>query len=211
MIRINAKGLAKYMAASPSTQRRTLRDYKNPDDESRAKIIYYKEARDYIRRFHQDNKDTDWLRQQASILKLVGEQATGQTASRLKNNARALIQYAHYFGNKTYTLLGDLSLPMDIAGVRVICTPDLYVSENDREKLIKLDFLVKEPDIMIPKVICQLLYEAAIATGIDIASSDAIYIDVPRGKMYKKARGGARIVRDIEATCQNIAAIWDSI
>jgi hypothetical protein len=50
---ISMKGLADYMTASAVRQRKILREYKYPADaEAQAKILYYKEARETIAKFH---------------------------------------------------------------------------------------------------------------------------------------------------------------
>jgi hypothetical protein len=50
MIKISLKGLAKFMTASPSAQRKVLRDYKYPKPEGEAQASFYRDARRDIRR-----------------------------------------------------------------------------------------------------------------------------------------------------------------
>ena len=44
-----------------------------------------------------------------------------------------------------------------------------------------------------------------------LTSSSVILLDIPRGEEHRGARMGARMRNDIEAACQNIEAIWDTI
>jgi hypothetical protein len=55
------------------------------------------------------------------------------------------------------------------------------------------------------------MFEAALVDGLKLPSSQVLYVDVPRGVRYKAARLGARMRANIEAACQNIAAIWPTI
>ena len=62
MIKLSLSGFADYMTANPHRQRAVLRAYKYPsEDESRAKIIYYREARDAIRLYHRRPRTGQWL------------------------------------------------------------------------------------------------------------------------------------------------------
>ena len=136
---------------------------------------------------------------------------SGSTKVRLRNNARAVMHYADFFGNKRYTILDDVGYNLEFSGVIVKIYPDLHIMENDVEKIIKLDFDAKEPDSAFIKVMSQCLYEGAIRSGHQLISSAALYADVPRGKLHKGARAGSRTLRNIEATCQTISDIWDKL
>lgn len=67
--KLSLKGLADFMTASPSRQRKILRAYKYPsEDEARAKILYYREARDRIAAFHVSPHDVSWLSRKQGVL-----------------------------------------------------------------------------------------------------------------------------------------------
>ena len=57
MIRITAKGLAKYMTSGEASKRKILRDYKFPDPEGAVQIKYYAEARAVIEHYHGSGND----------------------------------------------------------------------------------------------------------------------------------------------------------
>lgn len=211
MIKISLKGLAKFMTSDAAGQRKVLRDYKYPDPEGRAQATYYREARDFITVFHRDDHDRKWLVEKADLLYDLAYAATGQTKARLMHNARALLQYEEHFGNKSYEILGDLKLNIAQSDVRVTVYPDLYVEENGLRKIVKLEFSSDPPKPTVVKIISQCMYEAAQNSGLKIAASQVLYLDVPRGKLHKGARVRARMRKNIEAACQNIKAIWDSI
>jgi hypothetical protein len=207
------KGLADYMAATPGRQRTILRHHKYPsEDEAAAKTLYYQPARERIVRHHQHGHPVGWLSDQADRL---DEQAAASDsdgrARRLRNNAKALRAYAENFGNRKFEILGPVRLGLRYADVRVSAAPDLHVREKGVEKIIKLEFGAEEPDEITVKVISQGLFEAAQREGFAFRAADVLYLDVPRGKTHRGARLGARLSGDIEATCLNISAIWDTL
>lgn len=83
--------------------------------------------------------------------------------------------------------------------------------ENKSEKIVKLDFNVDEPSSRVIKIISQAMYEAADVHALGLKSAAILYLDVPRGKVHRGARAGARLRHDIEAGCKNISAIWEQI
>lgn len=211
MIRISLKGLAKFMTAGAAAQRKILRDFKYPDPEGRAQAMYYREARDFIKAYHKHNRESSWLMEKSENLSLLSKAAVDQTKTRLAHNSRALREYERHFGEKEYEILEDLKLELIFSGVKISVYPDLHVREKDKEKIVKLEFSVEQPDAQIIKIISQAMFESASNHGLNLPSRNVIYLDVPRNTAYKGARVGARMRREIEAACENIKAIWDSI
>src|SRR5262249_19128293 len=111
MKKLSIKGLADFMTASPSRQRTILRQYKYPDeDEPRAKILYYREARDRVAAHHSAGHHPSWLVTQAVSLEQLAANSTSRARTRLRHNARGLRSYAQHFGLKQYTVVGELAL-----------------------------------------------------------------------------------------------------
>lgn len=212
MIKIGIKGLAKFMTSGAAAQRKVLGDYKDPDPEGQAQAAYYREARSAVTKFHRDGRDVTWLEAEAAAL-LAGAQSAGkpQIATRLKNNARAIECYARNFSGVQYEVLPAVNLALTFGTVQVTVNPDLHIRENGKEKLLKLDFSDTEPEPDAIKIIAQAMFEAARADGLVLPSAQVLYVDVPRGVRHKAARLGARMHNNIEAACQNIAAIWPTI
>ena len=212
MIQLSLKGLAKFMTASAAGQRKVLHDYKYPAAEGQAQAKYYREARNAIARYHKQKHPESWLVQEAADLLLASKAAPKpQIATRLKNNARALKYYATHFSSALYDVLPDVNLALTFGEVLITVNPDLHVQEKAKEKLVKLDFAADAPDAAVIKIISQAMLEAALADGMTLASSQVLYVDVPRGINHKGARLGAQMRKNIEASCQNIAAIWNTI
>lgn len=212
MIEISMKGLADFMISNPAKQRKILREFKYPElDESRAKIHYYREARDTVLAFHKGSKEPNWLVAQADRLLDQGTASSSSSQKRLKNNARALAAYLNHFGSKQFEVLERLNLKLPYSSVRISIYPDLHVREKDKEKIIKLSFSVEKCDDRVPRIIGQCMFEAARAAGLNLPSASVLYIDVARGNIYKGARLGAYMRNDIHAACDTIADIWSRI
>lgn len=212
MKQLSLKGLADFMTASATKQRSILRDHKYPsEDEARAKILYYREARDRIAAYHAGNRERQWLDEQSAEFAQLSASSSGGRRVRLSHNARALRQYAEYFSDRRYQVLRDINFELIFLDVRITVFPDLHVRVGDRELFLKLEFSTVQPEERVVKIISQCLFEAARARLPELPSTAVQYLDVPRGDSYRGARLGARLRRDIESTCQNISAIWDSI
>ena len=124
---------------------------------------------------------------------------------------RAVRLYERNFGSRSFEPLSPIRLNLEFYAVRISVVPDLHILENGKEKLVKLDFGVKAPEPELTKIIAQATFEAAAGHVRGLTSSSILYLDVARGKEYRGARAGARTMREIEAACLNIAALWDGI
>lgn len=212
MKKVSLKGLADFMTASPVRQRKIVREYKYPSqEESRAKTLYYKEARAIIVSFHKRKINRTWLAAKASELETAAGSYSGRSRTRLLHNARAVRDYNRNFGTMDYDVLNPLVMELQYGDVFVTVVPDLHVRENGVEKIIKLEFTKKEPGDGIVKIFTQALFEAVRGQRILIAAKDVLYEDVGRGKAFKGARMGSRMTNNIEAACNNISDIWDKI
>jgi len=212
MKRLTLTGFVDYMTSEASKQRSILKQYKYPEeDESRAKILYYRDARDRIAAYHRGNENPDWLTQNANQLQLLAKICTGSRKTRLSHNARVLSAYRKYYSKNNYQLLPDIHFALQFEDVLIGVRPDLHVMEGRREKIIKFEFGVKRPSQREINIVSQLLLEAANKFQLRYTGANVLYIDVARGHEHRGARLGSRMSRDIEATCQNISAIWDSI
>jgi hypothetical protein len=212
MKQISVKGLADFMTASASRQRKIIHEYKYPtEDEARAKILYYREARDRIEICHRAGYPTNWLLSEAYHIDALASSSMGRTKTRLSHNSRALRSYSKHFTTRAFKVLDDLSLSLIYGDVRVTAVPDLHVEEKGQERVLKFDFSVDPPLADEVKIICQVLFEALGHAALTIPASSVLFLDVERGRVHKGARVGARMRRDVEATCQTISAIWDKI
>ena len=209
---ISLKGLADFVDATVTKQRAIVRQYKYPkDDEARAKIVYYREARDVVEAYHRTKKPPAWLEEEAMRLDVIGGGVVGRARTRLRHNSRGIRQYAKHFSSKAFEPLNELKMFLSFGDVRVSVVPDLHVREGTEERVIKLEFGVDSPSGSEIKVISQMLFEATKQAAMSVPSAGVLYLDVPRGIVHKGARAGARTVRSVEDACKTISAIWDQI
>jgi hypothetical protein len=211
LIKISLKGLAKFITATEQGKRKVLRDFKYPDPEGAVQAIYYREARDLIEAHHRNRYPAVWLMERAAALNALAQTMTGQSVTRLRNNARALREYSTFWGGKSFDVLDELRLDLRYGVVRVSVVPDLHIRENESERVVKFDFASKEPDDRIPGIISQAMFEAVSTSGMRIPASGVLYVDVARRRAVRGARRGSRMAGEIRAACENIEAIWDRI
>jgi len=211
MIKLSIKGLAKFMVANSAKQRKILLDYKYPKKEGNAQAAYYRDARDIIHKFHSKQHNLEWLIEQTGLLAHQAMGLHGQMKSRLNNNIRAIKQYAQNYSERKFQTLQEKTLFISFPKLLVSIKPDLHVVERNKEKIIKLHFSKDEPDVRSIKIISQAMFEAQQHAKLGLTSSSVLFFDVPRGIDHKGARAGAKIIREMEAASENIAAIWGSI
>lgn len=212
MIKISVKGLAKFMTSSSAAQRKILRDYKHPDeDEPAAMRLYYKDATDRIVAYHRSGHDRSWLTEKAKDVAELARLTPGPAGTRLRNNSRALSFYEQHFAERSFEPQGQLRLRLEVGGVTITVSPDLYVLEKGKAKVVKLEFSKEAPSDESVKIISQAMFEAAKGHVQGLSSSSVLLLDVPRGTEHRGARAGARMLNEIQAACKTIEAVWPSI
>jgi hypothetical protein len=213
MIKISIKGLAKFMTASPSAQRRVLHDYKHPKPEGEAQASYYRDARLFIRQNHERNNPEGWLAARAQELSVRAQSKTGPSAVRLRHNARALCEYYEFefWGWKPLEILPKRALPLTYGNVLISINPDLDVRDAGIEKVVKLEFSSAPLSGSMIRIMSQAIFEGACVAGLDLGSANILIVETPRKLVHRGARMKSRTARDIEAACQTIADIWSSI
>ncbi len=213
MIRITTRGLVKFMTASPAGQRKVVKDFKYPDeDEPLSMRTYYYDAYNLIYAFHKNSHDRRWLNDKANELMQLAVGASAAIVARCKNNSRALRQYESAFSHrKLEPISRQPKMTLEFGGVTVSVVPDLYVSEKNRTKLVKLDFSKEPNSAYVHKIVSQCMFEAALMHMESVTSSSILYWDVPRGAEIKGSRAGSRTLKEIEAACRNLEALWPTI
>ena len=211
MIKISVKGLAKFITATEQGKRKVLRDFKFPDPEGAAQAMYYREARDLIEAHHRHGYASPWLQERAGALTQLAQTMSGPSVVRLRNNARALREYAAFWGDKPFEVLEGVRLGLRYGDVRISVVPDLHVRDKGDERLIKLDFAAQEPDDRVPRIVGQAMFEAVSQSGLRTPASSILYAHVARGRIIRGARLGSRMAGEIQAACGNIEAIWEKL
>jgi hypothetical protein len=211
-IKLSVKGLAQFMISGAAKQRSILRTQKYPSkQENVAIIVYYGEARRAIEAFHEGDNDPATLVSAVDALSKKEVASSGQTAVRLNHNIRGIKTYLTHFGSRKFSILSTPKLKYTRNTVTVSAMPDLSVSEAGTPKLIKLDFSEKIPDERVVNIILQVTYEAALLAGLKVKPKDIIYLDVARNQQYVGAKLRSSVKKDLDAACDNIEALWDTI
>jgi hypothetical protein len=211
MIKMSAKGLAKFISAGPATQRKILQDFKYPNaDEPFAMRMYYREAKSSLRTYITDQQSSEWLREQARALTQPTTNQSPSHLRRIQQNAEAIVQLHRHFGGRQLEILECPRFQLKFAAVSVSAAPDFLLSEGTATWLIKLQFGGPKPDKRIVNVLTQLLLEGANSRGLALRPSSVVYLDVIRNEICT-ARSGTRTLRDIKAACETISQVWDSI
>lgn len=210
-IEISMKGFVKYMTASPSQQRKVIRDFKYPDPEGRAQMLYYAEARSVVVAHHRRGLDSMWLIEQAGRLGELAAANSGATQVRLRNNSRALRDYARSFASRGFELLEDVRLSVRVDSVTISVVPDMHVRERGHERLIRVEFASTPADERVPRILTQLMWEAGREAGIVAKPTDVQVLECSSGGVHRGSSHGVRRAADIEAACRNLEAIWPTL
>jgi hypothetical protein len=205
VIKLSVKTLAKYMTAGPAAQRKVLQDAKYRDeDQPRAMRQFYQETCQTIEAFHRGLHDREWLARKAEELGARATATGGQSEQRLWNNVRAVRHYSQHFADRQFTPLTRLRLRLEAKGV-------VISMERGKQKAIKFDFARQAPDPHVVRIVSQCMYEASAGYVENLNGASILYMHVARGTEHRGAKSGARTTRDVEAACETIAAVWESI
>jgi hypothetical protein len=213
-IKISVAGLAEFMNATSSRQRRLLRDYKFPytmDGKRKPQIVRYSEARAAIQKYHVSGNDVAVLLEAVEALKKKSAANPDKDQSRFSDNIRAIEAYMKYFQNNEFNVLENPRPRYVHGNVQVSTTPDLYVEEDGARKLIKLDFNAKAPKEEAVNIILKVMHEAAMVQELGVKPSDVIYLDVSRQQQFTGKKLNKRLKQDIDAACETIEDIWPRV
>ena len=202
------------MTANALEQRKILHAYKYPDDPANTpRIQYYREARAAIRDFYKQNRPTAWLAARAQRLRL-GVAAGTSGASRREKNAQAIEHFVQHYSQEPLLYQGSLALSLRISRIQVDVTPDLHVLRRHRNKLISLEFatsLSSQEHADRFKIVGRIMLEAARHKGMGVTKSDVVCYEVATGKQHRNSSSGVRIMKQLNAVCQNIEGIWPTL
>ena len=208
---ISLTGLVKFIVASPSQQRKVLRDHKYPDPEGMAQAKYYQEATRAIMAFYRDEHDRSWLEAKADALITQKAGARDRAKTKLDNNAAVLRSHARHFSSQGMELVESPKLVYTYAGLKIAVAPHLSVIERKQKRLIRLRFPLQRNADETAKVVCQVMYEAAESMGLNLPASAFRVWDCRSGKKHQVARSRSRTRNDIEAACETIVDLWPGI
>jgi hypothetical protein len=209
--RISARTLAEFMTSSPSTQRRIVRTSKYPsDDEAKAIVTYYREARASVERFFNCGGQSSIL--DAEIRRLAGEggRASAARSARLGQNVRAIREFQR--GSLSAGNFKTVERPMIELIVADVCLkvrPSLSLRDQaENIHWVFLDFSEGRLDERKAGIVLQLFVQAARHEHIDLKPRFAEYHHVSSGRTQYGLRHGSRLEAQITASCQTFSDIW---
>ena len=213
-IKISVTGLAKFMKASSAAQRTLLRNQKFPftaEGKKRPQRVRYSEARNAIRKYHENGNDIAVLLDAIQALVKKEHERPQLDSARIQDNIRAVKTYMAHFSKNKFVILENPKPKYLHGEVEVSATPDLYIDEEGKRRLIKLDFNSAQPDVEVVNIILKVMHEAAIMNELAVQPKDVIYLDVSRQTQYVGSKLNKKLKKDIDAACDTIADIWPKI
>jgi hypothetical protein len=220
--RISANKLAEYMVARSARQRVILHDQKFPSD---FKGMYYREAAEAIASCIASNlEDVDVLANQIAILGQSTAAKIG-TRRRIEANIDAIETFQAMLDDVALSgaspRLGANSADrLTIQGVEISVRPEIILTSNGKKGTplvggLKLHFpktfslgqdAAGYVSAMLQEWCRQSLQEEGSPHG-----PYCLVIDVGAKQAWPGVKSTAARMKDIEAACRNIAALWPSI
>jgi hypothetical protein len=213
MIKVSMKAFAGFMQKSSSSRRTFVKNLKYPKQENRIPILYYQKALSAIKAYHSKQHPVSFLENQITALYKLANSAEKKGQKTLfLNNARVLENYLELYANRKYEIIsipGQLSVFYN--NVRISAKPDLYLKEKNKDKMIKLDFTMFEPDEEEASIITHLMFDAQEQMGLHISPKNIIYAHLMHGHEYTLIKPSKKMKDEIMTACKEMNEIWDAI
>ncbi|MFO1491086.1 MAG: hypothetical protein U1F87_09290 [Kiritimatiellia bacterium] len=221
--RISVNKLGEYIVASPARRKRIIYDQKFPQKFITAR---YADAQQFITEYlAQTNRHTSYIA--AAISQLMSIPARSEWEE--QNNALCAGALEHFIEVEdkltsqefSYTPLNPLAqASCTIANVEISIRPELEVVINQGKKLgqcgiVKLAFSKTNPITAdVGDTTASLLHhycESTMAKGSLISRDMCMLVDVFGEKVVSAPKSFKRRMKDVEAACQEIDALWPRI
>lgn len=220
--RISVNKLCEFMTAKAARQRQILRDQKYPTD---FKGVYYKEATEAIAASVASNLES--LKPVENAIKVLGQLTPDKigTQRRIAANMDALESFQLMLDavdlKGANTRLGDQSPPrLTIYGVEISVRPEVVLTAIGKSNAplvgaLKLHFprtfSLTEDSAGYVSAILQEWCKHHLADEGAVNGSMCPVIDVGSHTVYPGVKATTARMKDVEAICQNIAALWPTI
>jgi len=221
--RISVNKLAEYIVSRGTRQRQILRDQKFPQD---FKVTYYKEAEEAVSACIASNfEDLTSVQRAITLLEQRSPESVG-LARRLSKNVDALETFASMLDEIDLKggvpELGQRFPPkLSIQNVEVSVRPEIVLrgtGRGGRQLLgaMKVHFprtfpLNQEAAGIISAIMQRYTRDCLARDGEEPYGPYCSVIDVGSRRFYEGVRATNQRMREVEAECRNIAAIWSSI
>lgn len=215
--RISVSKLGEYLTATPRRRRSIVADQKRPKD---FVVIWYMEARKALVDCLLADLDPDIL--EAAVSALDDPLGSARPDSNDAARAQVSIDALDAFATKLLDSLDLAGLTIErgetyaerlaIAGVTVSVSPDFVVRSSKGVGALVLYFNKTNPldensGAYVASLLHQFVEERLGHVGVPDPGACRV-IDVLNGKVYTAPKSYKRRRQDIEAACQEIAAVW---
>ena len=220
--RISINKLCEFMTAKAARQRQILRDQKYPTD---FKAIYYKEAGEAVSVSIASNLEN--LKPVENAIRLLGQRTPEKigTQRRIAANLDALETFLMMLDDIDFKgatpHLGDQSPPkLTVHGVDISVRPEVWLSAPGKSGApligaLKVHFphtfALNDDSAGYVSTILQEWCKAHLADLGAVSGTLCPVIDVGSQKVYPGVKATTARMKDIDAICQNVAALWPTI
>lgn len=201
--------VAQYMDASFTTQRSMVRRAKHAETEFG--LLYYQDCRDAVARYLEAGCDSDVLKLKISRLESEKGDTTPQHETLLNHNIRALSEFERQFGNLEADFLTRPRCPLSISDVKIPTTPDLHYTIKGKERFVRLVYSVKPLEPPHLKVFHQLVFTSLRETFISLKPNQVHIVTLHSEETFTCARPSKRLAKNIEAACETISNVWETV
>ncbi len=220
--RISVNKLAEFIGSKGARQRQILHDQKYPPD---FKAVYYKEASEAVAKALASNlEDLSSISNATAILEQVTSDKIG-TQRRITSNLDALETFNLMLdkidsGGATFSLGEQFPQKLTYYGVDISVRPEVIARTIGK----KGSQLVGAVKLHFPRTFCHDEESAGYVSAIvqewckvNLYNEGTTHgplctvIDVGSQTVYPGVKATTQRMKDVEAECQNIAALWTSI
>lgn len=205
---LSMRGFAEVVAANAAKKMSKLKKFKTPEsDESVGRSNYYVKALSAIRHHHKGDASyvTNMLLQLASD---AASEQNPRTKAKLIHNHRVITQYLSTFGQRQLFIQPGKSLYYTHNGLIVSARPDFVIIEGGQLKLLKLNMSKGDFSGGVSAVLLHVLYEAAHAEGLPVASSSVECLQIASGTRIVGPTNGFSPKQTLNVACDEVLALW---
>lgn len=180
--------------------------------ENQIPFKYYRTAIAAITRYHRSGQNPEeFKRAKEKLTKSLAECEKPGRAIILRNNLRAINNYEMHFGNRVFEIRPVPNLKLLAANVVVSAKVDLYVIENGRPLLIKLDMCKAKQNQEEAECMLAITGEAARLEGLPIKPTNVIKLRTEDGSESHGRELRPAELRDLHAAGLEIEGAWEGL
>jgi hypothetical protein len=180
--------------------------------ENQIPFKYYRSAIAAIMRYHRGGNDPiEFKKAREKLTKSLALCEKPGKAVILRNNLRAIANYQMHFGNRVFEIRSVPSLKLHAANIVISAKVDMYVLEDGRPMLIKLDLCkAKQNEVEVESMLA-ITSEAAKSEGLHISAKSVLKLRVEDGSESHGRELRPAELRDVYAAGVEIEGAWEGL